>query len=260
MPELPDVEMMKRYFDSTSLHKRIETVKVFDAFILKGISPRTLKSALSGHAFRKSTRHGKYLFAKLDKSGWLVMHFGMTGGLRYFEGEKTSPHTRVLIRFHKSRNLAFEDTRKLGRLLLAGSPEEFLHEKGIGPDALDEKLDFESFTRIFGHRGRAKPSFMDQHLVAGVGNIAADEILFHARVHPEAKLSSLSEKRLLILFRAMKDVLRKAIEREAGMKGFPEDWLLSHRYRGGKCPRCRTELERLKLEGRTGYYCPKCQK
>src|SRR6266480_2963079 len=95
MPELPDVETFKRYFDSTSLHQRINDVEVGNAYILKDISARELARRLKGRRFESTRRHGKHLFARTDGGTWLRLHFGMTGSLRYFKGEETARRREI---------------------------------------------------------------------------------------------------------------------------------------------------------------------
>jgi len=100
-----------------------------------------------------------------------------------------------------------------------------------------------------------KRYFDSTSLARRIENIEVHE----AGVHPKTKMSEMSEERLRKLFWAMREVMRIAVLREAGAKGFPDEWLVSHRYPAGICPRCGTELERIKLDGRTGYFCPRCQ-
>src|SRR5947207_12885079 len=115
MPELPDVEIFKRYLDATSLHQRISGVDVESAYVLKGVSARELAHRLKGHCFESSRRHGKHLFVRADGELWLRLHFGMTGSLRYFKREEQpSKHTRVLFVFACTYCLAFEVTCKFG--------------------------------------------------------------------------------------------------------------------------------------------------
>src|SRR5213595_2615938 len=127
MPELPDVETFKRYFDSTSLHQRINDVEVGNAYILKDISARKLARRLRGRRFESTRRHGKHLFVRADGDVWLRLHFGMTGSLHYFKHDERAPkpasaeasagrHTRVLFLFATGHRLAFEDQRKFGEV------------------------------------------------------------------------------------------------------------------------------------------------
>jgi formamidopyrimidine-DNA glycosylase len=260
MPELPDVETFKRYFDATSLHQRIENVEVRDAYILKGISTRELARELKERRFKSTRRHGKHLFVRADGDLWLRLHFGMTGSLRYFKHEEQAPrHTRVLFVFANAHSLAFEDQRKFGEIGLIEDVNNFLKKRALGPDALDVSLG--QFREIFAkHRGAVKTILLNQKLVAGIGNIYADEILFRTRIHPATQVSALKEKTVMKLFRAGRDILKKAIEAKADMDRMPKSWLLPHRGKGGKCPRCGRELKSATIGGRTAWFCAHCQK
>jgi formamidopyrimidine-DNA glycosylase len=260
MPELPDVETFKRYFDATSLHQRIGHVDVRDAYILKGISARELARGLKGRRFESSRRHGKHLFVRADGDLWLRLHFGMTGSLRYFKHEKQAPkHTRVLFVFASAHSLAIEDQRKFGEIGLIENVNEFLKKRALGPDALDISLP--QFKEIFGkHRGAVKTILLNQKLIAGIGNIYADEILFRARLHPATQISSLSGKTVTKLFRATRDILKKAIEAKADADLMPKSWLLPHRGKGGECPGCGRKLRSATIGGRTAWFCAHRQK
>src|SRR5437867_7421216 len=238
MPELPDVESFRRYFDATSLHQRIDDVDVRNAYVLKGVSGRELARRLKGRSFESTRRHGKHLFVRADSNVWLRLHFGMSGFLRYFKGEeKAPPHTRVLFVFAKDYRLAFDDQRKFGQVGLLEDVDEFLRKRALGPDALD--IDVAEFkAKLARHRGAAKSILMNQRLIAGIGNIYADEILFHARIHPATQIARLRDKDRMHLFRAMQRVLEKAIRYQADADRMPKSWLLSQRGKGGKCPRC----------------------
>ena len=260
MPELPEVETFKRYLDSTSLHQRIAGVEVRDVYVLKGVSARELARRLKGKLFESSRRHGKHLFVRVDDDLWLRLHFGMTGSLQYFKNEDQAPkHTRVLFVFANAHRLAFEDQRKFGQVGLLKDVDEFLKKRGLGPDALD--ISRSQFKEIFRkHRGAVKTILLNQKLVAGIGNIYADEILFRARIHPVTHASALKDKTVAKLFRATRDILRKAIEAKADMDRMPKSWLLPHRGKGGKCPRCGRELKSAVIGGRTAWFCAHCQK
>jgi formamidopyrimidine-DNA glycosylase len=259
MPELPDVEVFRRYVNSTSLHQRIESVEVKSEKILGGVSARTLQSTLKGRTFESTRRHGKNLFVALDGGGWLLMHFGMTGGLEYFKDmDQDPPHDRFLISFENHYHLAFEDQRMFGKVDLIEDPEEFVREKKLGPDPLE--LDSASFRRRFeGRKGSVKAALMNQQLVAGVGNIYSDEILFQAHLYPGTRIERLDDVALEKLFQQTRRVLKTAIERGADPQELPDHFLLSHRREGEKCPRGNGEIWKIKAAGRTAYYCPACQ-
>src|SRR5437867_11658722 len=260
MPELPDVESFRRYFDATSLHQRIDDVDVRNAYVLKGVSGRELARRLKGRSFESTRRHGKHLFVRADSNVWLRLHFGMSGFLRYFKGEeKAPPHTRVLFVFAKDYRLAFDDQRKFGEVGLVNEVDEFLKKRALGPDALD--VDISQFKDILAkHRGAVKSILMNQRLIAGIGNIYADEILFHARIHPAIQIARLNDKALTKLFRGTHYVLRKAIAAKADTNQMPQSWLLPHRGKGGKCPRCGRGLKSATIGGRTAWFCPHCQR
>jgi len=260
MPELPDVETFKRYLDRTSLHQRITGLDVRSAYVLRGVSAGELARRLKGRRFESSCRHGKHLFVRVDGELWLRLHFGMTGSLRYFKHEEQAPkHTRLLFMFEKHSCLAFEDQRKFGEIGLIKDVNEFLKKRALGPDALDISLSH--FREIFAkHRSAVKSILLNQKLIAGIGNIYADEILFRARVHPATEVSTLNEKTIEKLFRATRHILETAIAAKADANLMPKSWLLPRRGKGGKCPRCGKELKSATIGGRTAWFCAHCQK
>jgi formamidopyrimidine-DNA glycosylase len=260
MPELPDVEIFKRYLDATSLHQRIADVDVRNGYILKDVTARELARELKGHRFESSRRHGKHLFVRTDDHIWLRLHFGMTGSLEYLKNDKQAPrHARVLFVFANNHRLAFDDQRQFGQVGLLKDIDEFLKKHALGPDALD--LDLGEFRKILGkHRGAVKSILLNQQLIAGIGNIYADEILFRARMHPATEIFRLDDKALAKLFRATRYILKRAIAAKADVNQMPKSWLLPHRGKGGKCPRCGTKLRSAKIGGRTAWFCAHCQK
>ncbi|HYY35907.1 MAG TPA: DNA-formamidopyrimidine glycosylase family protein [Candidatus Binatia bacterium] len=260
MPELPDVETFKRYLDATSLHQRIDDVDVRKAYILKDTSARILARKLKGRRFKSSRRHGKHLFVRADDDVWLRLHFGMTGSLHYFKNDEQAPrHARVLFAFANNHRLAFDDQRQFGQIGFIENVDEYLEKRALGPDALD--LDLAKFRKILRkHRGAVKSILLNQQLIAGIGNIYADEILFRVRLHPATEISRLGDKGLAKLFRATRYILERAIEAKADVNQMPKSWLLPHRGKSGKCPRCGRKLRSAKIGGRTAWFCAHCQK
>jgi formamidopyrimidine-DNA glycosylase len=260
MPELPEVETFRRYLDSTSLHQRITNVDVRDAYVLKRVSVRQLARRLKGRRFENSHRHGKHLFVRAGNELWLRLHFGMTGSLEYLNHDEVAPKTaRVIFRFADNFRLAFDDQRKFGEIELIEDVDEFLQTRGLGPDALENSLSH--FKAIVGkHRGAVKAILLNQQLIAGIGNLYADEILFRARVHPATEAARLSDKNLARLFRAMRHVLEKAIALKTDFNRLPKSWLLTHRGKAGRCPRCARALKSATIGGRTSWFCAHCQK
>lgn len=263
MPELPDVEIYKRYLDATALHKTITAIEVGSAAILRATSGRMLAQALRGRSMERTWRHGKHLLAALDDGRWLTLHFGMTGRLKYFKDLKDDPaYDRLRFDFANGYHLAYESRRLLGEVGLIEDPGAFLAARRLGPDAM--ALDRARFLeRMRGRRGQVKSALMDQHFLAGIGNVYSDEILFRARLHPKTPVQHLDDAQRSDLYRAMREVLQTAIDRGAGRDGLadrlPPSYLLPHRERGAACPRCGGEIRTLSCAGRTAYYCPRCQ-
>jgi formamidopyrimidine-DNA glycosylase len=184
----------------------------------------------------------------------------MTGSLRYFNRYEDVPkHTRVLFHFANTHCLAFEDQRKFGEVGLLKGLDEFLKKRALGPDALDTRpAEFKNILRK--HRGAVKSILLNQKLIAGIGNIYADEILFYARLHPATQTAQLTDKDLGKLFHATHYILKKAIQSKADADLMPKSWLLRHRGKSGKCPRCGRELKSATVGGRTAWFCAHCQK
>jgi formamidopyrimidine-DNA glycosylase len=262
MPELPDVERFKGYLEATALHQEIAAVKVLDADLLESVSTRNFQSQLKGRSFELTSRHGKYLFVGSGTPPFLVMHFGMTGYLSYFRNDKEAPeHARVVFQFTGDFRLAYVCQRKLGLVTLTEDPASFIEARGLGPDALDDGLTLARFRdRLAGRRGALKSALMNQEILAGVGNVYADEILFQAKIDPNTKVDELDDRKLRAVYRTMRRVLRTSIRNNAEIDRLPKSYLLPHRDSDGRCPRCGGGLEKGRVSGRGTYYCPRCQK
>jgi formamidopyrimidine-DNA glycosylase len=258
MPELPEVEMARKYLEGAALHQTIEMAEVRAERILFKVSARILEEALAGQQFFSALRHGKRLFLEVHDALWLALHLGLTGSLIYLESEAALPrHTRLLIAFENGRALALDDPRIFGEVSLTKSPQAFLEERKIGPDA--QQIDRDGFLRIMsGRKGLIKPALLNQRLVAGLGNLYADEALFQAGICPEAR--GLDEVQLDALFSSIQEVLWTALSTNADLEKLPDSYLLAHRHPGGRCPRDGSLLLREKIGGRTSYYCPEHQK
>ena len=265
MPELPDVELNKQHLDMNCLGRTIRQVVVRDARILGGISAAELARRLEGARITASRRHGKHLLVDLGPPGWLTLHFGMTGSLGHFtDDEQDPPYDRVRLDFADGHHLAYINARLLGRVGLTADADKFITAQGLGPDALDPRFDLAAFEQVLAGRKRdAKSLLMDQEVVAGIGNIYSDEILFQARLNPRTRCDRLDADGRRRLFGRLKDVLETAIASGAGAERLvdrlPRSFLIPHREKGGQCPRCGGEIARAKFSGRTAYYCPRCQ-
>jgi formamidopyrimidine-DNA glycosylase len=258
MPELPEVEMARRYLEATARYQTIRAAEVKDERILAKVSATEFEEALVGKQFHCALRHGKRLFLKLHNSLWMALHLGLTGSLIYMErGAKEPSHTRLLISFENGHRLAFDDPRIFGEVGLTKNPEAFLVERKVGPDAL--QLDREGFLKIMsGRKGLIKPALLNQSLIAGLGNLYADEALFQAGICPKTR--GLDSVQLAVLFSSIQEVLRTALSTHADLEKLPDSYLLPHRHPGGTCPRDGAFLCREKIGGRTSYFCQEHQK
>jgi formamidopyrimidine-DNA glycosylase len=158
--------------------------------------------------------------------------------------------------------MAYVSRRRLGHIGIVEDPEAFFRARRIGPDALDlTEADF--LDRLGGRRGGVKSALMNQTVMAGIGNVYADEILFQANLHPRTRLSGLDRRHREALYHALRRVLMAAVEAGAGSERFgdrvPNDFLLPHRREGGHCPRCGHAVRRVQAAGRRSYFCARCQ-
>jgi formamidopyrimidine-DNA glycosylase len=260
MPELPEAETFRRFLDFTSLDKSIEVVDVLDERILGNVPKEEMVCALEGRRIEHTVRHGKYVGAELDSSQVLILHFGMTGNVKFFKREEPAPRfVTMQLDLDNGYRLAFTCIRILCRVFLSESMKEFIVWKNLGPDALNG-LTLELFKDMISRRtGRIKAVLMDQHFLAGIGNIYADEILFQSGIHPMRKADSISEDEIEKLFNRINGVLEKAVDAGADWGLMPNDYLLKARGPMGKCPSCGTQLEMVRVGGRSSYYCPNRQ-
>lgn len=256
MPELPDVETFKRYIDSTSLHKTIEKAQVMNKKILEEISKNNLEQGLQGTRFVESDRHGKYLFLKTTENQWMVVHFGMTGFVKYFKDESDEPnHTRLLLRFDNNYFFSFACQRMLGKIGLIQNKEDYIGKKGMGADALEVSYDlFEE--KLKKRRGMAKSALMNQSIISGIGNIYADEILFQSGIHPKTKMNQLTENDFQTMYQKMQEIFDVAIKAKVDTDEFPETYIIPNRTKDGLCPKGDKKLKKTKVNGRTTYFCP----
>jgi formamidopyrimidine-DNA glycosylase len=261
MPELPDVCGFERYLRDTSLDRRIAHTRLTEERLLLDASRQRLQSRLKGSRLRDTRRHGKWLMVRLQGAGgdrgWLCLHFGMTGELTAFEAERPGigdlpEHTRLLLSFEDGHHLAYQSQRMLGHLSHTEDPDAFVQGRGLGPDALDGGL---TADRLAERRAKVKAALMDQSVVAGIGNIYADEILFQAGIHPAARIPDLDEGRLREIQRVGRRVLRVACRHGGDIRELPHAYLLPHREDGAPCPRCGGRITTTRISGRSTYLC-----
>jgi formamidopyrimidine-DNA glycosylase len=256
VPELPDVEHFRRTFARASVGRLVEEVVVTDAGILRNVAAPELDHALRGHRFEDPERRGKWLIARTDGPA-LLLHFGMTGDVQWAPtATGRHRHDRVILVLDIGE-IRYRNMRKLGGVWLASEPGEVDELLGrLGPDALSvTRKDF--LEQIGSRRGRVKAALLDQSFLAGVGNLLADEALWRARIHPARRIEDLSVDERAALFRQLRSVIRHTVD--SYPEGIRTRWTNARGSPGGRCPRCRTELTRTVVAGRTTYVCPSCQ-
>lgn len=258
MPELPEITLYKKYLEETSLNKKIVSIDFLHTGGLQ--SPKgEFEDALTGKKLTKTHRLGKYLLAETNGDKTLVLHFGMTGKLEYYRNQDPPKYSRVVFNFGKDEHLAFTCRRKLGKLFIAEGVEEFQTSHELGNDALELKE--EEFLQLFeGKSGAIKGVLTDQHVLAGIGNVYSDEMLYQCRIHPKTKADAVTEDEKRQLYKKMQEVLEKAIEVEGKRSEFPKDYLISHRKDGEDCPTCEGKIKKIQVGGRSTYFCTECQK
>lgn len=264
MPELPEVEIYCRYFATHALQQTIKRARVLDDRILGDIRKEKFAGALRGRMFSQVRRHGKHLFAQTTDNGrpatWLHLHFGMTGDLAYYQDEGPR-FARVVFDFDNGSHLAFEDMRLFGVVDLTSDPDVFIAEHHLGPDPLDPSFTLRRFrTVVAQRRGAVKSLLMSQEIIAGIGNLYADETLFQTAIHPRRAVDQLSDAEVKSIHAAIRRILRDVIARKTRRADYPPRYLIHHREEGDRCPRCGGAIKRSVVFGRTTYFCGKHQK
>jgi formamidopyrimidine-DNA glycosylase len=278
MPELPEVETIARTLrDGTGIYNtsiigcKVTKVHVLWERTITTPNPKLFAKQVVGQNIRSLSRRGKFLVFTLSDYT-LLIHLRMSGDLRVesTHDEKGKPrlfetHDRLALEFNNGQRLVFKDTRKFGRAWLVKDPAEIL--SGLGPEPLDKTLTQNHFFEMLHSRRRQlKPLLMDQHFLAGLGNIYTDEALHLARLNPLQSSDQVTEEASGKLLDAIRSVLTEGIRRN----GASIDWVyrggdFQNHFRvygrtGGPCPNCGTPIERLVVGQRGTHICPQCQR
>ena len=258
MPELPEVERFRKYIDSTSLKKTILRTRVIQPSILDQTTPSVLGKCLKNNCFMRTFRIGKHLLIQAESNCWINLHFGMTGFLRYeYKKRKNTSHPCVIFYFNNNYKLIFDCTRRLGEIGISKNLEDFRDKKNLGPDALE--ISYNQFRqKMTGHKGAIKSLLMNQRVIAGIGNMYSDEILFMLGIRPDSSAAKLNHNSIEKIYTAMRRILNLAIDVNAHIDRMPEQWLIHRRKSGLKCS-CGGKIERKIISGRSSYFCPECQ-
>jgi formamidopyrimidine-DNA glycosylase len=273
MPELPEVETIRRTLNKLVSGKRIERVEVrLPRIVQKPDDAQFFQAMLAGRTIRGIERRGKFLRFLLDDLV-LVSHLRMEGryGL-YRNGDPEEKHTHVIFYFSDGSELRYKDVRQFGTMHLFPSGTD-LHEPPLarlGLEPLDPDFDFAAFRDAVGGRtGKIKPVLLNQEHIAGIGNIYADEALFRAGIHPERTADSLTRSELKRLHEAIVSTLREAVEAGGssvksyvngqGEMGMFQMRLHVYGRKNEPCRVCGNTIAKITVGGRGTHYCPKCQ-
>ena len=300
MPELPEVETTVRDLNRKIIGRKIQNVwtdfqkmtrlrSSFGGQVKKPKSFEQFKKELKGKKIQKIWRRGKNIIFELSQGYSLLIHQKLTGHLLYGEWEKKqgkwiskgpeslkekiNTYIHLMFSLDNGKMLALSDLRKFGKAELWKTKELKNSEdfKNLGPEPLEKSFTFEKFKQVLKNKkGKIKQVLMNQEVIAGIGNIYSDEILWEVKVHPFKDVSKLKEEELKRLYRAIPKILKKAIELRGesfsdyrdleGQKGGFDKMRKVYRKEGKKCFRCGTIIQRKKIGGRSAHFCPKCQK
>jgi formamidopyrimidine-DNA glycosylase len=271
MPELPEVETVVRDLSKHLHGLKIVSGKVLCSQICKNPKPLDL-DMLRGSRIKGVWRRGKMILVGLERNITILFHLGMTGQLFFSSPhDPIDRHTHFILNFAGSPNeLRFRDIRKLGCLIFIRTDEVSSNQrlKRLGPEPLEIKLT--DFVSLFnGRKARLKSLLLDQHFIAGIGNIYADEILFRAKLNPLLPARLLKKSDLRRLWVKMREVLEQAIKYKGSTirdyvnaASRPGEFQTFHRVYGKEghpCSICKKKIERMKISGRSTYFCPHCQ-
>jgi formamidopyrimidine-DNA glycosylase len=277
MPELPEVEVVRRDLERELIGKRVKSVEV-DGMrsVRRHHNRKQFISRLEGKKFTGVERRGKYILAHLEDNDVLVIHLGMSGQLLRTKTarEAKAKHTHVVITFTQGGQLRFIDPRTFGEMFVTESDQlarvsELSH---LGIDPLENTISWEQFGSLITQKHtKLKPLLMDQKFLAGIGNIYSDEILWGAGLRWDRQSDSLSAQEVRRLYRSMVETLQDAVkyrgssladEQYVDLFGKPGEYQLQHKVyarEGETCRRCRHEIVRERYGGRSTFYCDACQ-
>lgn len=272
MPEMPEVETIRKSLYENVVDKKIESVTVFLERLIKYPEPEKFTEILIGKTITELKRTGKYLRFIMSDDVELVVHLRMTGQLIYSDSQLDVKYARLIIFFSDGSKLVYADLRTLGALY-AVRKDELGVIKGLaamGPEPLSEEFSLDYLMKTVASRRTAIKSFLlNQAYIGGVGNIYADEALFLAGIHPQRPASSLTENEIIKLYDAVNKVIGDGIAdggttfrdyRDGnGEKGNHQDKLFVYQRTGEPCLKCQASIERLVIGGRSAHFCPKCQ-
>ncbi len=274
MPELPEIETIKRTLTPLLSGRCITNVALLRGDVIKHPTPEAFAQRIVGHFISELGRRGKYLLLYLDDGATMAAHLRMTGRLLCTPAAHPClPHTHVVMDLDNGQQLRFADTRRFGCLWLIDKdePDDFTGMAKLGVEPLSSEFSAEYLMEKLSKRKVAvKAGLLDQHVLAGLGNIYADETLFAAAVQPQRLCSSLSESEWRAIAAAIPPILESSIANNGttfhdfldgtGKEGENMPHLMAYGRAGQACENCGTLMLKTRVGGRGTCYCPNCQK
>jgi formamidopyrimidine-DNA glycosylase len=275
VPELPEVETIRRALEPALLGRRFVRVSILDGRLTRPADPAAVAASLEGERVAAVSRRGKYLVVGFESGRHLLVHLRMTGSFRGGgnggPGPQVDAHCRAVVTLDDGSDVVFRDVRRFGtwELLEAEELAPYFAAR-LGPEPLERGFTARRLARaLAGRRVAVKAALLDQRAVAGVGNIYADEALWAARIHPRRPAGSLEEAEVARLAAAVRAALRRGIARRGatlrdyrtpdGSSGAMQREFRVYGRAGEPCDRCGTQIERTVVGGRGTWYCPACQ-
>ncbi|MEM7333803.1 MAG: DNA-formamidopyrimidine glycosylase [Chloroflexota bacterium] len=270
MPELPEVETTVRALREPVVGRTIIDVWNDWPRLIVTHDLDELKYQIHNQTVQAISRRAKYLVFHLTNGEHLIIHLKMSGHLSVVAPEiPRHKHVHTIFHLDNGKELRFKDMRKFGRVYLVKNTDEFFQK--LGPEPLEDSFTVDLLKeRLKGRRRIMKTTLLDQHIIAGIGNIYADEALFYAGIHPERGADELTEEDFVKLHAAIKKVLNLGIAREGasidlyakpdGTRGEMQNAVAVFRRTGQLCRQCEQYIQRKKLNGRSTHFCPTCQR
>ncbi len=274
MPELPEVETIKRVIEPQIRELKIEQITVHRPEIIAHPTAENFSHHLTGQVIDHMERRGKYLIILLQSGDRILLHLRMTGCLLVTPPDcPAEKHTHLVIRMSNDRELRFSDTRRFGRfwLIVDGETDTYSGMEKLGMEPLSEEFSAEYLYDRLGQRKKAiKECLMEQTVIAGIGNIYSDEILFAAKIHPARPAASLTKEEWIRLaaiipqrlsfFIQTNEITPEEYLKTKGREYRNTPFLQVYGHEGEPCPSCGAQLRRMVIGGRSSTYCPCCQK
>ena len=273
MPELPEVESVRRQLEPALIGRRFERVSIDDVRLVRPYEPAEVAAELEGERVAAVERRGKYLVVRFESRRVLLIHLRMTGSLLHAPSGslQDDPHRRAVVTLDDGADVAYRDVRRFGTWLLLepGEAEPYLGAR-VGDEPLDTLFTAARLgVRLAGRRTSLKAALLDQRTLAGMGNIYADEALWRAQLNPLRPAAGLDRAELRRLHRGIRSALEHGLARQGstlrdyrlpdGSGGSMQDEFRVYGRRDEPCDRCGTPIARTQVAGRTTWFCPTCQ-